>query len=64
MWSREAARSLSWTKVGSLVPGNFADVTIVDRNPVTCPPEDLPQTKVMGALLGGKTVYDSGDLKL
>lgn len=62
MWTREAARSLSWEKVGILVPGNYADVTIVDRNPLSCPIDELPQTKVMRTILGGETVYDSGDL--
>lgn len=62
MWTRDAARVLGWEGVGTLVPGNHADITIVDRSPLDCRIEDLPATRVMHTLLGGETVYDSGDL--
>ena len=37
MWTREAAHVLRWEGIGSLQPGNQADLCIVDRNPLECP---------------------------
>lgn len=62
MWTQDAARVLGWNGIGTLVKGNHADVTIVDRNPLECPIEDLPETKVLATLLSGDNVYESGDL--
>jgi len=63
MWTREAAKVMGWNDVGTLSKGNHADLTIVDRNPLECAVEELPATKVMRTLFGGKTVFDSGDLE-
>jgi len=56
MWTGEAARVLRWEGIGSLEPGNHADLVIVDRDPLTCPVEDLPGTQVVTTLLGGEVV--------
>ena len=40
MWTTEAAKILRWDGIGSLRPGNWADVLVLDRNPLrrqTCP---------------------------
>ncbi len=42
---------------GSLVPGKLADLTIVDRNLLTCPAETIGATQVVKTILGGKVVY-------
>jgi predicted amidohydrolase YtcJ len=60
MWTREAAHVLRWDGIGSLVPGNHADICVVDRNPLECPLEDLPATEVLATLVGGRAVH--GDL--
>ncbi|QKZ17138.1 amidohydrolase family protein [Streptomyces chartreusis] len=46
MWTREAARVLRWEDIGSLEPGSWADLVVVDRNPLACPVEDMPATEV------------------
>ena len=35
MWTRDAARVLRWDGVGTLAPGNHADLIVVDRDPLT-----------------------------
>jgi predicted amidohydrolase YtcJ len=60
MWTRDAAAVLGWQGVGSLAPGHHADLTIVDRNPLTCDVEDLASTQVFRTILGGLTVYETG----
>jgi predicted amidohydrolase YtcJ len=62
MWTREAARVLGWHDVGALRPGHHADLIVVDRDPLTCDLDALPETQVMRTILGGRTVYDSGAL--
>lgn len=42
---------------GSLEPGKLADMTIIDRDILTCPEDDIKDTKVLRTILGGKTVY-------
>ncbi|KAJ4175870.1 hypothetical protein NW759_017601 [Fusarium solani] len=57
MWGRQAAKVLNWPGVGDLYPGSHADLVFLDRDPVTCPIEDLPGTQVAATLLGGRLVY-------
>jgi predicted amidohydrolase YtcJ len=57
MWTREAARVIGWEGIGTIEPGNHADLTVVDRDPVTCPIDELPGTEVRATLLGGETVH-------
>jgi predicted amidohydrolase YtcJ len=57
MWTRDAAHVLRWEGIGSLEPGNHADLCVVDRDPLSCAVEDLPGTEVLAALLGGDTVH-------
>ena len=42
---------------GSLEPGKLADMVILDRDILTCPVDDIRDTKVLHTFLGGKTVY-------
>ena len=63
MWTREAARVLQWEGVGSLEVGKHADLIITDQNPVACDVDDMDKTNVMRTIVGGNTVYDSGDVK-
>jgi predicted amidohydrolase YtcJ len=43
---------------GKLLPGFLADLVVLDRDPVTCPPEDLPDVKVVATMLEGRWVYN------
>ena len=62
MWTRDAARALGWEGIGTLAPGSHADLIVVDRDPLVCPPADLPRTRVLRTVLGGRTVWDAGAL--
>jgi predicted amidohydrolase YtcJ len=39
--------------------GKFADLIVLDRNPLTVPAEDIARVKVLETLVGGKVVYDA-----
>jgi predicted amidohydrolase YtcJ len=62
MWTTDAGRVLGWDGVGTLRPGSHADLIVVDRDPLTCSVEQLPDTRVLRTVLGGRTVWNSGAL--
>lgn len=43
---------------GSLEKGKLADMILVDRDPLTCPIDDLVDTQVLKTWLGGKVVFE------
>lgn len=49
--------------IGSLEVGKYADLIIVDRNVATVSPDQIAQTHVLRTVVGGKVVYDSGELR-
>jgi predicted amidohydrolase YtcJ len=57
MWTREAARVLDWEGIGTLAPGFHADLAVLDRDPVTCPLEELADAQVLATYLGGEPVH-------
>jgi hypothetical protein len=44
---------------GRLHPGYFADMTVLDRDPLTIPSEDLLRTKVVMTVVNGEVVYSA-----
>jgi predicted amidohydrolase YtcJ len=44
---------------GRLRPGMLADAVILDRDPLTCPPDELPELTVEGTIVGGRWTYRS-----
>jgi predicted amidohydrolase YtcJ len=42
----------------SLEPGKFADMIVLDHDPLTAEPEELLKASVDLTVLGGKVVYD------
>jgi predicted amidohydrolase YtcJ len=46
------------TQTGSIEKGKLADLILVDRDPLTCPMDDLTETKVLKTWLGGKVVFE------
>jgi predicted amidohydrolase YtcJ len=44
-------------KVGSLEPGKWADLVILDQNPRTTELTKIPQIKVLETWVGGKRAY-------
>jgi predicted amidohydrolase YtcJ len=49
---------------GSLVPGKFADFTIWSQDLLNCPVDQIPATKVLGTVVGGRIAYEAPDFKL
>ena len=45
-------------ETGAIQKGKLADLILVDRDPLTCPIDDLPQTTVLKTWLGGKVVFE------
>jgi predicted amidohydrolase YtcJ len=50
------------TYTGSLEVGKFADLIVLDRNFFTIPAEDIANIRVLQTMVGGRVVYDSGEL--
>jgi predicted amidohydrolase YtcJ len=42
---------------GSLAPGKLADITVLSRDILTCPEDDIPGTQVLYTVIGGKVLY-------
>jgi len=45
---------------GSLAVGKLADITVLDRDILTCPEDEIPGTKVLYTIIGGKVLYKKG----
>ena len=43
---------------GKLIPGHYADLVVLDRDPVTVAPEELPDVQVVATMLGGVWVHN------
>ena len=43
---------------GKLVPGYLADLVVLDRDPVTCPPDELAHVNVVATMFGGRWVHN------
>jgi predicted amidohydrolase YtcJ len=43
---------------GKLVPGYFADLVVLDRDPVAVPAEELPAVQVVATMIGGRWVHN------
>jgi predicted amidohydrolase YtcJ len=42
---------------GKLLPGYLADLVVLDRDPLACPPDELPGVRVVATMLGGRWVF-------
>ena len=43
---------------GKLLPGFLADLVVLSRDPLTCPPEELETVEVVATMVGGRWVSD------
>ncbi|MXO65281.1 amidohydrolase [Altericroceibacterium endophyticum] len=58
-----AAYSLNMEdRVGSLEPGKYADLIVIDRDLTAIPSDQIADTRVLLTLVGGREVYRSEDL--
>ncbi|HEY4442895.1 MAG TPA: amidohydrolase [Steroidobacteraceae bacterium] len=57
-YTRNSAEALDQLgEIGSLVPGKRADLTLIDRDVLTIPAEELKSAAVVFTIFGGKMVY-------
>ncbi len=57
-YTRNNAHLLFWEKeLGSIEPGKRADFIVLDRDPLTCPIDDLRETRVLQTWVEGKIVH-------
>jgi predicted amidohydrolase YtcJ len=44
---------------GKLLPGFLADLVVLSRDPVECPPDELESVEVVATMVGGRWVHDA-----
>jgi predicted amidohydrolase YtcJ len=44
---------------GKLIPGFFADLVVLTRDPLDCPPEELESVEVVATMVGGRWVHNA-----
>ena len=49
---------------GRLRPGMLADLVVLDRDPLSCPPEELPELRVLATMVGGRWTYTAPEAPL
>jgi hypothetical protein len=42
---------------GKLLPGYFADLVVLDRDPLACDPSELLDVSIVGTMVGGRWVH-------
>lgn len=47
---------------GTLEPGKLADLVVLSQDIMEVPIEDIPDTKVLGTMVGGRFVYETSEL--
>jgi hypothetical protein len=69
MSREEALRSYTWNNAyaafeeklkGSLEPGKLADITVLSRDIMTIPEDEIVATDVVYTIVGGKVAYEGG----
>jgi predicted amidohydrolase YtcJ len=43
---------------GNLEPGKLADLIVIDRDYLSCPENEIAETRVLKTIVGGKMVYE------
>ena len=43
---------------GTLVPGRFADLVVLDRDPFACEPAELPEVQIVATMVAGRWVHN------
>ena len=59
MYTINGARVLFWEdKLGSIEAGKLADLVVLDKDILTCPLDEIKDTKVLMTMVGGEVVYE------
>jgi hypothetical protein len=57
-YTRDNAQLIFWEKeIGSLEPGKRADFVVLDRDLLTCPEDDIKETRVLETWLEGRPIF-------
>jgi predicted amidohydrolase YtcJ len=56
-YTRNSARAMNLDSIGAIVPGNRADLVLLDRDVLTVSPEEMRDTKIVWTMVAGKIVY-------
>ena len=47
---------------GTLRPGMLADLVVLNRDPISCAPGELPELRVLATMVGGRWTYGGDEL--
>lgn len=61
-WTTGGAEVMRWPGIGILSPGTYADLVVLDQDPLACELEQLPGTHVAGTMVDGYWVYNDGSI--
>jgi hypothetical protein len=59
MWTIGGAAVLDWPELGRLQPGSYADLAVVDRDPLTCDLDDLSEVEVLSTVTAGRAAIET-----
>ncbi|MCD8082719.1 MAG: amidohydrolase [Clostridiales bacterium] len=48
-------------KLGTLEAGKYADIAVIDRNLLTIPEEEIPESEVICTVMNGRVVFDASE---
>jgi hypothetical protein len=57
--TNNAYASFEENRLGSISVGKWADITVVSRDIMTVPEEDIPGTRILYTIVGGKVEFDA-----
>ena len=59
IYTINGARVLFWEdKLGSIEAGKLADLVVLEKDILTCPIDDIKETRVLMTMVGGNVVYE------
>jgi len=59
IYTINGARVLFWEdKLGSIEAGKLADLVVLEKDILTCPIDDIRETRVLMTMVGGDVVYE------
>ena len=59
MFTRDAGEVLRWPGVGTIAPGNYADLVLLDKDPFVVELDELPAINVLATIVHGMKVWQN-----